>query len=178
MLAGDDPGSRSTRAIRSLTSGRRARGIIPSRPMRPLSTMAMSILLRRRDVPVTVQGFRSSFHYSLSKASRSWAAYVCGSEHNVVPLCPTVVNRLTAMRAPPSRFQRQRRRREREVAGWPRRGGCPESATLDAEMLTCSTSFQGSRACSSPGGYTSTEWSRDGTRFGQDSDGNRSTTSR
>ena len=34
--------------------------------MRPLSTMAMSMLLRRLDVPVTVHGFRSSF--------RDWAA--------------------------------------------------------------------------------------------------------
>jgi integrase len=40
--------------------------IFPGRPMRPLSPMAMSMLLRRLDVPVTVHGFRSSF--------RDWAA--------------------------------------------------------------------------------------------------------
>jgi hypothetical protein len=51
------------------------------------------------------------------------------------------------------------------------------SAAL-ADPVYCSTSFQGYRVCSSPDGYTSTEWSRDGLRFGQDSDGNRWTTSR
>jgi hypothetical protein len=47
-----------------------------------------------------------------------------------------------------------------------------------AETLTCVTSFQGYRICSGPGGYRSTEWERDGMRFGEDSDGNRWTTSR
>jgi hypothetical protein len=46
-----------------------------------------------------------------------------------------------------------------------------------AETLYCST-WQGIRTCSSPDGYRSTEWSRDGMRFGQDSDGYRWTTSR
>jgi integrase len=40
--------------------------VFPGRPMRPLSTMAMSMMLRRLGVPVTVHGFRSSF--------RDWAA--------------------------------------------------------------------------------------------------------
>ena len=40
--------------------------LFPGRPMRPLSTMAMSMMLRRLGVPVTVHGFRSSF--------RDWAA--------------------------------------------------------------------------------------------------------
>ena len=47
-----------------------------------------------------------------------------------------------------------------------------------ADTVTCSTSFQGYRVCSRRSGYVSTEWSRDGMRFGQDSDGNRWTTSR
>ena len=34
---------------------------IPGRPMGPLSTMAMSMLLRRLDATITVHGFRSSF---------------------------------------------------------------------------------------------------------------------
>ena len=38
--------------------------------------------------------------------------------------------------------------------------------------------FRGYRVCSGPGGYSSTEWSRDGMRFGQDSDGDRWSTSR
>ena len=42
-----------------------------------------------------------------------------------------------------------------------------------AETLTCATSFQGYRICPGPGGYRSTEWERDGMRFGEDSDGNR-----
>jgi|HubBroStandDraft_6_1064221.scaffolds.fasta_scaffold906713_2 hypothetical protein len=46
-----------------------------------------------------------------------------------------------------------------------------------AETLYCSTR-QGIRTCSSPDGYRSTERSRDGMRFGQDSDGYRWTTSR
>jgi integrase len=40
--------------------------VFAGRPMRPLSTMAMSMMLRRLGVPVTVHGFRSSF--------RDWAA--------------------------------------------------------------------------------------------------------
>jgi hypothetical protein len=47
-----------------------------------------------------------------------------------------------------------------------------------AGTLTCSTSFQGYRVCSGPGGYTSTEWRWRGMTIGQDSDGNRWTTSR
>jgi hypothetical protein len=46
-----------------------------------------------------------------------------------------------------------------------------------AQPTYCSTSFQGYRICSGPGGYRSTEWERDGMRFGEDSDGNRWTTS-
>jgi hypothetical protein len=42
-----------------------------------------------------------------------------------------------------------------------------------AIVITCSTSFQGYRVCTDPDGRTSTEWSRDGMRFGQDGDGNR-----
>jgi integrase len=40
--------------------------VFPGRPMRALSTMAMAMMLRRLDTPVTVHGFRSSF--------RDWAA--------------------------------------------------------------------------------------------------------
>jgi len=47
-----------------------------------------------------------------------------------------------------------------------------------AETLYCSTSFQGYRICSGPGGYRSTEWGWRGMRVGEDSDGNRWTTSR
>ena len=47
-----------------------------------------------------------------------------------------------------------------------------------AETLYCSTSFQGYRICSAPGGATSTEWQWGGTVFGQDSDGERWSTSR
>ena len=47
-----------------------------------------------------------------------------------------------------------------------------------AESLTCSTSFQGYRVCSGPGGYTSTETPWQGMTIGQDSEGNRWTTSR
>jgi integrase len=40
--------------------------VFPGRPMRALSTMAMAMMLRRLDTPVTVHGMRSSF--------RDWAA--------------------------------------------------------------------------------------------------------
>ena len=52
------------------------------------------------------------------------------------------------------------------------------ASAAGSETLYCSTSFQGYKICSPPDGYTSTEWSRDGMRFGQDSDGNRWTTKR
>jgi hypothetical protein len=60
---------------------------------------------------------------------------------------------------------------------------CAAVLTLSAsaagsETLYCSTSFQGYRVCQGPSGYTSTEWSRDGMRFGQDSQGHRWTSSR
>ena len=45
-------------------------------------------------------------------------------------------------------------------------------------VLFCTTSFPGYRVCDDGHGYRSTEWSRDGMRFGQDSDGNHWTTSR
>jgi hypothetical protein len=47
-----------------------------------------------------------------------------------------------------------------------------------AETLVCSTSSQGYRVCSSPGGYHLTEWRWRGMTLGQDSDGSRWTTSR
>ena len=45
------------------------------------------------------------------------------------------------------------------------------------QPLTCST-WQGVRTCSTPDGYLSHEWNRDGMRFGQDNRGERWTTSR
>jgi hypothetical protein len=47
-----------------------------------------------------------------------------------------------------------------------------------ADSVTCSTSFQGYRVCSGPGGATSTEWRWQGMTIGNDSDGSRWTTSR
>jgi hypothetical protein len=47
-----------------------------------------------------------------------------------------------------------------------------------ADPVYCSTLFQGYRVCQGPDGYRSTEWSRDGMRFGQDSDGRTWMTSR
>ncbi len=53
----------------------------------------------------------------------------------------------------------------------------PSAPALSSDTLTCSTSFQGYKICSGPSGYRSTEWSRDGMRFGDDNAGNRWTTS-
>jgi hypothetical protein len=52
------------------------------------------------------------------------------------------------------------------------------AATLDAAEITCSTSFQGYRVCQDSQGYRSTEWDRDGMRFGDDNQGDRWSTSR
>jgi hypothetical protein len=49
---------------------------------------------------------------------------------------------------------------------------------LDAQTLTCSTSFQGYRICQGPDGYRSTEWERGGMRFGEDNRGDRWSTGR
>jgi hypothetical protein len=46
-----------------------------------------------------------------------------------------------------------------------------------AGTLTCSTSFQGYRVCSGPGGYRSTETPWQGMTIGQDNRGARWTTS-
>ena len=46
-----------------------------------------------------------------------------------------------------------------------------------AVVLYCST-WQGITTCSSPDGYLSHQWDRDGMTIGQDSDGRRWTTSR
>ena len=47
-----------------------------------------------------------------------------------------------------------------------------------ADPVYCSTSFQGYRVCSGPGGYTSTEWRWRGMTIGQDNQGDRWSTSR
>jgi hypothetical protein len=47
-----------------------------------------------------------------------------------------------------------------------------------SETIYCARSFQGYEVCQGAGGYRSTEWSRDGRTFGQDSDGSRWMTSR
>jgi hypothetical protein len=52
------------------------------------------------------------------------------------------------------------------------------AAPASAQTVTCGTSFQGYHLCQGPDGYRSTEWSRDGMPFGQDSDGDRWSTSR
>jgi hypothetical protein len=49
---------------------------------------------------------------------------------------------------------------------------------LADESLTCSTSFQGYRVCSGPGGYRSTETQWQGMTIGQDNQGARWSTSR
>ena len=52
------------------------------------------------------------------------------------------------------------------------------AAPVSAQTLTCATSSQGYRICQGPGGYRSTEWDRGGMVFGDDSDGDRWSTSR
>ena len=46
-----------------------------------------------------------------------------------------------------------------------------------AETLFCSTSFQGIRVCTGPGGYVSREWQWQDRVIGDDSDGRRWTSS-
>jgi hypothetical protein len=52
------------------------------------------------------------------------------------------------------------------------------TAAVGGDPLYCSTSFQGYRVCQGQDGYRSTEWGRDGMRFGQDNQGDRWSTSR
>jgi hypothetical protein len=47
-----------------------------------------------------------------------------------------------------------------------------------AQTVTCSTSFQGYRVCSSPDGYKSTEWQWQGFTIGDDNRGDKWTSSR
>jgi hypothetical protein len=47
-----------------------------------------------------------------------------------------------------------------------------------AQTVYCTTSSQGYRVCDDGHGHHSTEWERDGMQFGEDSNGNRWTTSR
>ncbi len=54
----------------------------------------------------------------------------------------------------------------------------PSIASVNAGPLYCTTSFQGYRVCDNGHDYRSTELSRDGMRFGQNSEGNRRATSR
>jgi hypothetical protein len=51
------------------------------------------------------------------------------------------------------------------------------AATAHAQAVTCATSFQGYRICQGPDGYRSTEWEREGMRFGQNNRGDRWSTS-
>ena len=51
-------------------------------------------------------------------------------------------------------------------------------APASAQTVTCAKSFQGYRVCQGPGDYRSTEWEWQAMTLGQDSDGNRWTTSR
>ena len=53
--------------------------VFPGRPMKPLSNMAMAMLLRRMKCKVTVHGFRSSF--------RDWATEVDKTEHATAERC-------------------------------------------------------------------------------------------
>ena len=47
-----------------------------------------------------------------------------------------------------------------------------------AQTVICITSSQGYRICDDAHGHSTTEWERDGMRFGEDNQGNRWTTSR
>ncbi len=51
-------------------------------------------------------------------------------------------------------------------------------ALIIAVAIFCTTSFQGYRVCSSPDGYSSTEWQWQDQTIGQDSEGNHWTSSR
>ena len=73
----------SDRALAILRTLEATRGdnpyIFAGRPMRPLSNMALAMLLRRMEVDVTTHGFRTSF--------RTWCSDVAHAEFEVAELC-------------------------------------------------------------------------------------------
>ena len=76
-------GALSDAALAILRDQHEARGknphVFPGRPQRPLSAMAMSMLLKRMGVDATVHGMRSSF--------RMWAADVAHAPFEVAEQC-------------------------------------------------------------------------------------------
>ena len=73
----------SSAAIAILRAQESLRGknphVFPGRPQRPLSAMAMSMLLKRMKIDATVHGMRSSF--------RMWAADVAHAPFEVAEQC-------------------------------------------------------------------------------------------
>jgi integrase len=53
--------------------------VFPGRPQRPLSNMALAMLLRRMEINVTVHGYRTSF--------RTWCSEVAHVEFELAELC-------------------------------------------------------------------------------------------
>jgi integrase len=73
----------SDRAIDILRAQEALRGrnphVFPGRPTKPLSNMALAMLLRRLGVDVTVHGFRTSF--------RTWCSDVAHAEFEIAEMC-------------------------------------------------------------------------------------------
>ena len=55
--------------------------VFPGRPTKPLSNMALTMLLRRMGVDVTVHGYRTSF--------RTWCSDVAHAEFEIAEMCPS-----------------------------------------------------------------------------------------
>jgi integrase len=73
----------SDRAIDILRAQAVERGknphVFPGRPTKPLSNMALTMLLRRMGVDVTVHGYRTSF--------RTWCSDVAHAEFEIAEMC-------------------------------------------------------------------------------------------
>ena len=147
------------------------------RPKRPLSSMALNMLLRRMNVAVTPHGFRTSF--------KVWCSDVAHAEFEVAEQClshrvgsavsraynrTSMLERRRPIMTAWGELRHRLRRRQRGAA--PRQGDrrhlmsirlvawlgviaaalVQGATTLDAETLTCST-WQRISTCTSPGGY-------------------------
>jgi integrase len=95
----------SVRAVEILTETKKlgSKFLLPGQRGRHLSSMAMSMLLRRMNAEATVHGFRSSF--------RDWAAECTGYPHEVceMALAHTIANKAEAAYRRGDMFEKRRR---------------------------------------------------------------------
>src|SRR3546814_17545074 len=107
------------------------------KPKKPLSTMAMPMLLRRMKANVTVHGFHSTF--------RDWASETTGFSHEVceMALAHTIGNTAEAASRPGDMFEKRRKLMETGT------GNCSKAA--DGHVFPLHGHPQGCRTPDNPG---------------------------